>query len=158
MKTHGLFFLAAMLVLPALPATSTHADDAHHQGGDAGDRKQGMMMHGGGMGMMDMDRMQEHMKEMRQEMERIHRTDDPEERGRLMREHMEMMHEGMGGMRGMMGMGMGKSAEEHRQMMERRMDMMQEMMEQMMEHMMAQQEAKGPAAGERIEGDKRHDH
>lgn len=146
MKTR-FWTVTLMLVLLVLPVTFALADDAHHQDENAGDRKQGMMMRGGGVGMMDMDRMQEHMKEMRQTMERIHRTDDPAEHGRLMQEHMEMMHKGMGSMRGMMGMGAGKSDEEHRQMMERRMDMMQEMMQQMMEHMMAQQGPKGPAAG-----------
>jgi periplasmic protein CpxP/Spy len=112
----------------------------------------GEMMRGHGMGMMDREQMRDHMREMNEMMARIHRSDDPEERARLMREHMEMMGKGMAGMRGMMGKGMGMSPEQRQQMMEERMDMMQEMMEQMMEHMMARHGAERPMDRERERG------
>jgi hypothetical protein len=64
-----------------------------------------------------MQQMQTRMQAMREQMARIHATDDPEERQRLMQEHMRTMHEEM-------------------TMMGQRMGMMQQMMEQMMGQMM----------------------
>ncbi len=46
------------------------------------------------------------MEKMRDLMKRIHTTQDPQERQRLMQEHMQAMQEGMKMMRGMGGMGM----------------------------------------------------
>lgn len=139
MKMRQLQFLVVLSLMFLSPSSSFAAGgghDAHHGPADA--RPQSAeMMRGAGMGMMDMDRMRVHMREMHEMMERIHRSDDPEERARLMQEHMEMMHKGMGHMHGMMGMGRGMSPEQHQQRMEERMDLMQQMMEQMMEHMMA---------------------
>lgn len=98
---------------------------------------------------MDMDKqmtqMQENMKTMQQQMERLRTTTDPKERQKLMEEHMQTMQKNMTAMRSMGGPTMnmmgGKSGsmmnmepkqrEEH---MQRRMDMMQMMMEQMMQH------------------------
>ncbi len=105
---------------------------------------------------MDMDKhmsqMQEKMKAMQAQMDRIHKTTDPKERQKLMQAHMQAMQENMKAMRGMGG-SMMKGGGEHGGMMmggkkggmkdgdmmkrhemtEKRMDMMQMMMEQMMQ-------------------------
>ena len=114
---------------------------------------------------MDMDnhmsQMQEKMKAMQAQMERIHKTTDPKERQKLMQAHMQSMQENMKAMRGMGGQ-MMKGGGEHagmkmgdkkggmkdgdmmkrHAMMEKRMDMMQMMMEQMMQHEQMQMPAK----------------
>jgi hypothetical protein len=82
------------------------------------------------------------MKKMEDLMARMQKAADPEERRRLMEEHMKSMHEGMAMMKGMGGGGMsgggmagmprGGNAEQRMQAMERRLDMLQSMMEQMM--------------------------
>ncbi len=106
----------------------------------------------------DMDKtygaMQERYKKMQEQMEKIRQTKDPKERQKLLQEHWQTMHEGMGMMGGMgmgpgsrgggMGMGYGprgcpagatpEATACRQNMMERRMDMMQMMMDQMMEH------------------------
>ena len=94
-----------------------------------------------GAAMMDMGKMQEQMKQMQAQMEKIRATSDPKERQRLLAEHMKAMHEGMGMMQGMMGggMGMGMGPGPRADAMEKRMDMMQMMMQQMMEHEQAEQ-------------------
>lgn len=103
----------------------------------------------GGTALM-MEQMQGRMQAMRQQMERIHATDDPEERQRLMREHMESMHQGMQ----MMGDPTGRQdpvaeceesdtdcrmqqMETHQEAMGRRMGTMR----MMMQHMAEQQES-----------------
>ena len=96
--------------------------------------------------------MQEKMKAMQGQMDRIRATTDPKERQKLMQEHMQSMQDNMKTMRGMGGptmmggqhggMAMGdkkggmKDGDmmKHHAMMEKRMDMMQMMMEQMMQH------------------------
>jgi len=97
-----------------------------------------------------MPQMQENMKKMQQQMEKLRATTDPKERQKLMQEHMQTMQENMKAMRGMGGptmMGMmgskpsatgpgmmGGDPKQQQEMMGRRMDMMQMMMEQMMQH------------------------
>ena len=105
---------------------------------------------------MDMDKhmsqMQEKMKTMQGQMDKIRKTTDPKERQKLMQEHMQTMQANMEMMRsmggpmmmgsdkrgGMMmggkkdGMTDGDMMKRH-DMMEKRMDMMQMMMEQMMQ-------------------------
>ena len=99
------------------------------------------------------------MQQMQAQMERIRATEDPEERERLLREHMQSMHAGMMMMGEMMrgGMNTGAGPERHgqmqrcaqrdtecrmdemqerEQMMGQRMNMMQMMMQQMTEQMM----------------------
>jgi hypothetical protein len=49
--------------------------------------------HAGSGGTSEMDR---NMTKMQDEMSRIHSTSDPQERKRLMNEHMKTMHERMG--------------------------------------------------------------
>lgn len=105
---------------PARPAAKVSANDAHLAEAHA------------------------QMKKMMAQMGRIKATQDPEERARLMREHMDSMHQAMQAMRaggsGMMHMkecpmkrASGGRAADRMDMMEKRMDMMQMMMEQMVE-------------------------
>ena len=104
----------------------------------------------------DMDKtygaMQERYKKMQEQMEKVRQAKDPKERQKLLQEHWQTMHDGMGMMGGMgmgprgggMGMGYGprgcpagatpEATACRQNMMERRMDMMQMMMDQMMEH------------------------
>ena len=105
---------------------------------------------------MDMDKqmpqMQEKMKAMQAQMDKIRKTSDPKERQKLMQDHMQAMQENMKTMHGMGGpmmkgggdhAGMKMDAKKdgmkggdmmkHHAMMEGRMDMMQMMMEQMMQ-------------------------
>jgi len=92
------------------------------------------------------------MQEMQALMDRIRNTSDPEERQRLMDEHMRAMHDGMAMMGRMMGEqgGPGRGAEcsqndsecrmrqmqGEQRMMAERMAVMQMMMQQMMDRMM----------------------
>lgn len=104
--------------------------------------------------------MQSRMQQMSEQMARIHGTQDPAERQRLMQEHMQSMNAGMTMMGQMMrgGMGPGRQGgaqgqqckpddaacrldkmQGQQDMMNGRMGMMQMMMQQMTEHMMQQQ-------------------
>ena len=104
--------------------------------------------------------MHAHMQVMQEQMARIHATQDPAERQRLMQEHMQSMQANMAmmGRMGQMGQGRSGGASQCAQgdtacqmqelqtqhgMMQERMGMMQQMMGQMMQHM---QEAQPPAA------------
>jgi hypothetical protein len=116
-----------------------------------------------------MAQMQARMQAMHALMEQIQTTDDPEERRRLMQEHMQSMHQGMmmmgEMMRGASGQGEGPGAGqggrtrecrrnntqcqmEEMQMqhgaMGQRMGMMQQMMQQMMEHLMQSEATQTP--------------
>ena len=92
-----------------------------------------------------MSRMQENMRAMRAQMEKIHATTDPKERQKLMQAHMQTMQDNMKAMHSMSkpmmmdggqggGMAMGGDMMKHHQMMEERMGMMEMMMEQMLQH------------------------
>ena len=108
-----------------------------------------------------MHQMQGRIQDMQALMDRIHKTEDPQERQRLMREHMQSMQQAMTMMGGMMR-GQGdvpaqtrecaqgdtecrmQSMQAQQQMMNQRMSMMQMMMEQMMGQM-TQRDAEEPA-------------
>jgi hypothetical protein len=96
-----------------------------------------------------MGQMDAQMKTMRAMHDKMMSAKTPEERNKLMAEHMKSMQDGMammegmsgagkGGMKGMPG-GMGSMGDmgAHRQMMEKRMEMMQTMMKMMMDRMPA---------------------
>ena len=88
------------------------------------------------------------MEKMQQQMQRLMQTQDPKDRDKLLKEHMQTMQEQMKMMSGMMGQGMmkdggmaggakggqGMPTDQRMQMMEQRMDMMQKMMDQMLKH------------------------
>jgi hypothetical protein len=132
-------------ILPALFAVVALAQPPHS------DRPQGQ-----GQAAGQSQAMQQRMQEMHQQMARIQETDDPEERQRLMREHMENMHQSMMTMRQDMqrqaAPGQRQQCAEgdtgcqleqlqaQQRMMGQRMGMMQMMMEQMMEQMRLQHE------------------
>jgi hypothetical protein len=101
----------------------------------------------GTMGTPDqMARMDAQMQAMRTMHEKMMAAKTPEERNRMMAEHMKTMQDSMQMMKGMGGAGMGHmkgmpgmTAEmtAHHQMMEKRMQMMETMMSMMMDHMPA---------------------
>jgi hypothetical protein len=109
----------------------------------------------------ELQQMQGRMEDMRELMARIHSTKDPQERQRLMHEHMQSMQQAMTMMGDMMRgqrdvPGQAPCAEGdtscqmqriqgQQQMMNQRMTMMQMMMEQMMGQM-TQRDAEEPAA------------
>jgi len=98
-----------------------------------------------------MAKMDAHMKTMQGQHDKMMSAKTPEERSKLMAEHMKAMQDGMammdgmsgagmGGMKGMPGMsgaGMGGDMGARQQMMEKRMEMMQTMMKMMMDRMPA---------------------
>lgn len=86
----------------------------------------------------------DNMSKMQQQMQKLMRTQDPRERERLLKEHMQAMQQQMKMMDGMMGgMGGDKGASgmspEKRMPMDQCMGMMHKMMEQMLLHMEAMQ-------------------
>jgi hypothetical protein len=109
-----------------------------------------------------MQQMQARMQAMHEQMARIQATQDPEERSRLMQEHMQSMHQSMMMMGGMMGGSMTHGQEpscQHgdvecrlnqmqtrQQMMGQHMGMMQQMMQHMMEQMMEGRASEAPEA------------
>ena len=100
-------FLTIGMML-GIPVAATAQDDhaTHHPQGDQATAPPDAQGKEGGMAMMKMDRQMEKMRDL---MKRIHATQDPQERQRLMQEHMQAMQEGMKMMRGMGMMG-GMSA------------------------------------------------
>ena len=110
------------------------------------------------MAKMDMGKMDAQMKKMHEMHDKMMTAKTPDERNKMMAEHMKTMQdgmkmmEGMGGagmsgmagmqdmkgMKGMKGMGDMKDMPAHHQMMEKRMAMMQSMMQMMMDRMPAQ--------------------
>jgi len=124
--------LLTVAVLLAFPQPSLYAVDAHHPEKQAQGKsmpKAGQKGMSGGM----MESMPAHMKKMMQQMQKIHKTRDPDKRDLLLEEHMQTMHEGMEMMQGMGGGMMGGDMPGRMDMMEQRMDMMQMMMDQMMQ-------------------------
>lgn len=128
--------IALSLLIPVLPALA--ADTAT----DASAADQAAAV----------QRMQEQLKKMQDEMAQIHSTQDPAKRRMLMQQHwqtmeqgMQMMHQCCGGpMMGMMGMGGMHHGHMmmNPEMMQNRMDMMQMMMDQMMQHQQMLQQSK----------------
>ncbi len=92
--------------------------------------------------------MQDRMKRMQEQMDRIHKTTDPKERQKLLDEHRQTMMENMKAMRGMgmmhgdaKGGPMKGDPTAQAAQMEQRMDMMQ----MMMEHMMQRESMRAPS-------------
>jgi len=91
-----------------------------------------------------MARVDEQMKTMQGMHEKMMNAKTPEERSKLMAEHMKAMQDGMAMMGGMSGAGMGDmkgmqgmtgDMGARQQMMEKRMEMMQTMMKMMMDRL-----------------------
>ena len=93
--------IAALATLP-LATSLTWADETHHTGQD---QKPAMAMTDKDK-QMQMNKMQENMLRMHEQMHQIMQSTDPKEREKLMQEHAKMMQDSMrmkGG--GMMGHG-----------------------------------------------------
>lgn len=132
-----------------LATTVVGAEETHHEGSAPGEAKAGAMgmMHEGGMPMMDMKTMEEHMEKMQAIMAQAKAAKDPKERQALLKKHRQEMHASMNMMNGMMmpevsggAMGGGpktapdaKQMQQQHQMMQQRMNMMQKMMENMLD-------------------------
>jgi hypothetical protein len=131
-------FVSLLLVFPLLVATAFAQGPDKGQSAQAGPPPQ-------------MAQMQAQMTTMQQLMAQIHSTKDPQERARLMQEHMQSLQSGMMMMGQMMHSQMGQAEtgqcaqndsqcqmhnmQMQQNMMGQRMGMMQGMMQQMMEHM-----------------------
>ncbi|HEY8856313.1 MAG TPA: hypothetical protein VIM43_03020 [Rugosibacter sp.] len=146
-----LTILAASMLL----TFSAHAEEAHHPEPKAGAAVAKKATQSTGEGIKTM---QDNMKKMRSQLDRIARAKTDEERQKLMAEHMQTMHENMMVAKSMMagdaacpmmkhgkgGMGMGGMTQDEgsghgtgmdrMQMMEKRMDMMQMKMDSMMKN------------------------
>jgi len=156
MQTGKSALIAFLILSSGFIGASASAQEQRHPGMNPGGPSQGAMMQGGGT--MDMGQMQKRVQSMQQLMDRIHKSDDPAARRKLLNEHMREMQQTMMDMRGMMmgggmmqggpgatmgpgmmgggGMmngGKGMTMEDRQKMMEQRLDMMQQMMEQMLE-------------------------
>jgi hypothetical protein len=134
-----------VLAAAFLPLTALAQGPATPNTGDAEAHRQAEQM----------AQMQRNMDAMHEQMARIHATQDPQERQRLMHDHMQNLHQGMmmmGQMMGPMGQGGAPRAcaegdtecrmnqmQMQQQMIGQRMGMMQQMMQQMMEQMAAGQ-------------------
>ncbi len=130
---------ASMLSPAALGADEHHTDEAREGAVIGKPASKGPASVAGG----DQAGMQQGMKRMQDQMDRIRKTSDPKERQKLLDEHFQTMMENMKAMRGMGGAMMmmggdqkgGPSKGEaagRAGPMEQRMDMMQMMMEHMM--------------------------
>jgi len=127
---------------------AAHAEDAHHseQKTDAAVAKPVVQPSGEAI-----KKMQDNVKKMRSQLDRISKAKTDEERQKLIAEHMQtirenmmaakgMMGEGMAcamgndGKGGMAGMGMMQTMMGHMQMMRKDMDMMRMMMGRMMQN------------------------
>ena len=145
--------IGSMVAGLLMGAPVVYADDAHHpdQQGQTSNTQ------ASAEGNSAMQKMQENMKKMRAQLDKIQKTKDPELRQKLMMEHMQTMHDNMmmgtcsmkeGEMRGPMMHGMMDEGEagmspdammDRMNRMEKRMDMMQMMMEQMSKSQPAKQ-------------------
>ena len=79
--------------------------------------------------------MDQHMKAMQAMHAKMMAAKNPQERQKLMAEHMKLMQGGMSMMKQMSGQSMNANMADRQQMMEKRMDMMQSMMQMMMDCM-----------------------
>ncbi|PJA31349.1 MAG: hypothetical protein CO187_09895 [Zetaproteobacteria bacterium CG_4_9_14_3_um_filter_53_7] len=133
---HRLIVSIFVLSIAAAPAL---ANEDHHSADSAAGKTDNAVITqpSGGMSMMQMQGMQQHMDKMHALMEKARAAKTDKERHTLMQEHMQEMHKAMGKMQGMMG---GKDSsmvampmEKRMEKMEAGMGMMQKMMKQIMD-------------------------
>jgi hypothetical protein len=151
--------IGSMVAGLLMGAPVVYADDAHHPDQQGQTSKTPASAEGNSA----MQKMQENMKKMRAQLDKIQKTKDPELRQKLMMEYMQTMHDNMmmgrqmmmgacsmkeGEMRVPMMHGMMDEGEagmspdammDRMNRMEKRMDMMQMMMEQMSKSQPAKQ-------------------
>ena len=94
--------LIAALATLSLATSLTWADETHHTGQD---QKPAMAMTDKDK-QMQMNKMQENMLRMHEQMHQIMQSTDPKEREKLMQEHAKMMQDSMRMMHSMKGGGM----------------------------------------------------
>lgn len=137
----ALTILAASMLL----IFAAHAEDAHHSEKKTDTAVAKPVVQPSGEAIK---KMQDNVKKMRSQLDRIGKAKTEEERQKLIAEHMQTMHENMMAAKGMMGegmacammnggkggMGMMQKMMEHMQMMQKDMDMMRMMMERMMQN------------------------
>jgi hypothetical protein len=137
--THFRFFPFATALFAASTLVACNTMPSMPMGGASA---QGMGAPGpmGKMGAMDLSKMDAQMKKMREMHDKMAAAKTPDERNKLMAEHMKTMQDGMQMMGGMGGSGMGdmKDMPAHHQMMDKRMAMMETMMQMMMDRMPVQ--------------------
>ena len=142
--------IAAVIAATLLPISLAWAVDAHHPdktaAADQTPPSQAQRKDAGASAMPMMPMMQDNMKKMDAQMNKMQQAKGPKEKKKLMQAHMQTMQEQMKMMQGMMSgnMKMGGAAaggampqpmmEERMKMMDQRMDMMQQMLEQMRQH------------------------
>lgn len=115
----------ALFLISPLPA------DAAGKGAGGGMQSGGMM---DGSGDRDRMRDQDRMRDMDQLRERIHQTDDPGERGRLMRQYHQRIEQGMRRLDERPGPGPNATQQERMQYMQQRMEENQRLMRHMWEY------------------------
>ena len=93
--------LIGVIVLIIAVSTAVFADEEHHKDDDS-QQLSSDVMQSAGMPMMDMKKMHERMSNMQKTMDKIHNTENTNEKTKLMQQHMTEMHKGMGMMQGMM--------------------------------------------------------
>ncbi|RJQ49298.1 MAG: periplasmic heavy metal sensor [Gammaproteobacteria bacterium] len=92
--------LCAALIAVAMPVFTAFAEDAHHPEKESAPAAEGRT---DGEMNKRMEQMQDLMKTMRAQMQKVHEAKQPKERQKLLREHMQSMREAMKMMRGMRG-------------------------------------------------------
>jgi periplasmic protein CpxP/Spy len=95
-------FMACLLAVPVAQAADDEDHAAHHPGADQSQAAPAQDDKAVGM---KMEEMQDRLKKMQDLMSKIHSTSDPQERAKLMKEHMAAMLEAMRSMHAMMGKG-----------------------------------------------------
>ena len=103
-KFKTLILLVSLFSVPAVQAADEEDHTAHHPDAAQGEAAPAADTKAPGAGM---GKMHENMKKMEDLMSKILSTSDPQERKKLMEEHMQSMQDGMKGMKGMSGMKMG---------------------------------------------------
>jgi hypothetical protein len=139
--THFRFIPLAVALTATIALTACNTAPTMMPMGTASASSMGTPGHMGQMGQMDAQ-----MKTMQAMHDKMMSAKTPEERNKLMAEHMKSMQDGMAMMEGMSGAvmpgmksmpGMTGDMGAHQQMMEKRMEMMQTMMKMMMDRMPA---------------------
>ena len=130
--------LALALVAAGGPTWAAQ-DDPHKAHHPAGPASAAVIKPSSGKTTPEMTRMADQTKAMQEMHDKMMVAKTPEERSALMAEHMKSMQEGMGMMKGMVGMAGSNSPAtnmtERQTMMEQRLDMMQTMMEMMVDRL-----------------------
>lgn len=134
-KTRNRFSLwLGIPLLAGIMAVSPLALAQQGGGKGAGMQSGQGMMGGKGQGMQSGDQARDRMQDMDRLRDRIHQTDDPAERRRLMNEYHNRIQQGMRNLDNRSGPGPNATQQERMQHMENRMNEMHNMMRHMWEY------------------------